>query len=203
MVWLGPGTGPRAQRTAEQAAAYARSMVGRGVYRWGTGNHLTKDDDERDCFGFAFNECYLVPRHRPGWNRGWHDADGRTPSVVDDLNVNSLIEAADHGDLELVYRTRVPAIGDLIGYPTIKTAEGLALGHIKIIVGLDRCLEWDPLLPDWTLLDTVEMCGPNGHRPGIVLGNGYDMNARDSKVRDPRDRTALLRVRGPSTAPVR
>jgi len=189
-------TGPRPQRTAAEAAAYARSMVGRGVYRWGTGNHHSKGDDERDCWGFAFCECYLVPRHRPRFNADrWRDADGRTASVVDDLNCNSGIEDADHAG-ELLRRVHIPMVGDLIAYPTIIMA-GDRYGHVKIVIGLDRLAHavWDPSKPDWSLLDTVECCGPNGHRPGIVLGNGAAMNDRDRRVKDPRDRTALLRVR--------
>lgn len=187
--------GLRPRRDAASAAAYARSMVGRGIYRLGTGNHLSKGDDERDCWGFAFCECYQVPRHRPGFNKGWIDADGRGPSIVDDLNCNSAIEDADHAG-ELFRRVHVPMIGDLIAYPTIwHPALGNAIGHVKIVFGLERCLEWDPNRPDWSLLDTVECRGPNGLRPGILLGNGHDMNVRDAVVRDPRDRTALLRVR--------
>lgn len=205
-------SGPRPLRTAEAAAAYALSMVGRGVYRWGTGDVHSKDDDARDCWGFAFNECYLVPRHRPGFNRGWRDADGRTPSIEDDLNCNSGIEDADHAG-ELFRRVHVPMVGDLIAYPTLYPStsklsavdvgrgagfsKATMYGHVMIVVGLDR-LEtevWDVNKPDWALLDTVQCCGPAEHRPGIVAGNGYDMTVRDRLVTDPRDRTALLRVR--------
>jgi len=123
-------TGPRPLRTAEQAVDYARSMVGRGVYRLGTGDINTAGDDERDCFGFAYCEAYQVRRHRPGFNRGaW-------ATVSDDLNCNSAIEDARHAG-ELFALTSRPELGALLTYPTIRLAGNPQpfIGHVGIVVG--------------------------------------------------------------------
>jgi hypothetical protein len=45
------------------------------------------------------------------------------------------------------------------------------------------------------LLDTVECCGPNGRRPGIVTGTGAEMAAHDLRWPRLEHRTAMLRVK--------
>lgn len=177
-------TGPRPRRTADQAVAYALAHVGRGVYQFGTGDIGSHDDDARDCFGFAFCEAFGVKRHRPGFNRGvWS-------TVEDDLNCNSAIEDAAHAG-ELFERLFTPMPGALILYPTIGPRQ---IGHVKLVVGVSRCREWDHDQPDWSLLDTVECAGPNGRRPGIVAGTGASMLAVDRRRSDPEHRTVMLRV---------
>lgn len=182
------------------AVATARSLVGAGVYRLGTGDCDTPIGGPSDCFGFAFCRCYGVRRHRPGFNRGWFDppsADhpqGRGPSVVDDLNSNSAIEDADH-HRELFVRTDRPEPGDLIAYPTIHLTGHPTpwIGHIAIVVDVSRVLEWDPAFPDWSLLGVVQCCGPNGRR-GILATDASHWNGHDMTWPKLEHRTALLRV---------
>lgn len=192
-------TGPRPLRSDADAVRYALAMVGRGSYRLGTGDIDTKADDQRDCFGFAVCEAFGIKRHRPGFNRGWYVAptaefpEGRTPSVVDDLNCDAAIEDADHHQ-ELFERVFTPFPGALIMYPTIHLP-GHAMpwiGHVKLIVGVSRCLEWDHERPDWALLDTVECCP--GHEHGIVRGTGLGMATHDKVWPLPHHRTAMVRV---------
>lgn len=181
-------TGPRPKFTAAQAVAQARALVGRGVYQLGTGDIDSHGDDPRDCFGFAACELFGIKRHRPGFNHGpW-------ATVEDDLNCNSAIEDADHHG-ELFERVQTPAPGILLAYPTIRLQGHVFIGHIGIVVGVSRCLEWDHDHPDYSLLDVVDCHGPNGRKPGIVLGNGTVWNRHDETRPKPEHRTAMLRVR--------
>lgn len=183
-------TGPRPKFTAAQATAQARALVGRGVYQLGAGDIDSRNDDPRDCFGFAVCELYGLKRHRPGFNRGaW-------ATVSDDLNCNSAIEDADHAG-ELFERVMTPAPGILLAYPTIHLAGRMRpwIGHICIIVGVTRCLEWDHGRPDWSLLDIVHCHGPDGRRPGITAGTGDHWNLHDHDWPKPEHRSAMLRVK--------
>lgn len=182
-------TGPRPLYDADQAVARALALVGRGVYQLGTGDASSSDDDPRDCFGFAACELFGIDRHRPGFNRGpWS-------TVEDDLNCNSAIEDADHAG-ELFERVFTPIPGALILYPTIYLPghEQPWIGHVKIVTSVSRCTEWDHDRPRYELLDTVECCGPNGRRPGIVAGTGVGMDAHDARWPKPEHRTVMLRV---------
>jgi hypothetical protein len=182
-------TGSRPRHSADEAVRHALAMVGHGVYELSAGDIDSNNDDPRDCFGFAACECYGLLRHRPGFNVGsW-------ASVSDDLNCNSAIEDADHAR-ELFERVQTPAPGVLIAYPTIRLPGHAApwIGHVKIVVGVSRCTEWDHDRPDWALLDTVECAGPNGRRSGIVAGTGAGMVDHDKLWPKPEHRTAMLRV---------
>lgn len=197
-----PNTGPRPLYSAAQAVQRAIDRVDTGVYELGTGDLIIGDDDgrpwalnntkrKRDCFGFAVCECYGIVRHRPGYNRGWTDEHGG-PTVVDDLNCNSLREEALHGE-ELAEIALTPAPGLLIMYPTIHLP-GVPhpwIGHVKIIVGVDRVTSWAPTRPDWSLLDTIE-CMP--HEPAIVRGTGAGMVAHDKLWPLPQHRTVMVRI---------
>lgn len=188
-------TAARPLHTEAEAIRHAFAMVGRGVYKLGTGDLGSNNDDERDCFGFAVCECFGIRRHEPGANRGWRDPDGRTPSVVDDWNCNAAIEDADHARQRFA-RAAQPSPGTLIMYPTIRLPGHPQpwIGHVKLVVGVERCLEWEAEHPDWSLLDTIECAGPDGRRPGIIKGNGFGMVEHDRKWPKPEHRTALLRV---------
>lgn len=177
-------TGSRPLNTAAEAVRQALALVGRGVYELGTGDIDSDGDEPRDCFGFAVCELFGIKRHRPGFNRGpW-------ASVSDDLNVNSAIEDADHAG-ELFERVFTPFPGALLGYPTIHPNGHI--GHIAIVVGVSRCLEWDHDRPDYSLLDVVQCRGPDGRRPGIVATDGSLFDHHD--FHDPEHRTAMLRVK--------
>ena len=171
------------------AVTVARSLVGTGVYQLGTGDYDTPIGGPSDCAGFAISRCYGLPRHRPGFNTGpW-------ATVADDLNCNSAIEDADH-HRELFVRAERPAIGDLIAYPTIRLAghDHPWIGHVAIVVNVMRVLEWDPAAPDWSLVDVVQCCGPNGRRPGILRTDGSHWNGHDMTWPKPEHRTVLLRA---------
>lgn len=186
-------TGSRPKYTATDAVDRARALVGRGVYTLGTGDMDSKDDDARDCFGFAFCELYGVRRHRLGFNRGpW-------ASVEDDLNCNSAIEDADHAG-ELFERVQTPAPGVLLTYPTIRIRgqDGVLhqfIGHVGIVVGVARCLEWDHDHPSYSLLDVAQCRGPNGRKPGIVATDGAVWDHHDATWPKPEHRTVMLRVK--------
>lgn len=186
-------TGPRPHYTAAAAVAQARALVGRGVYQLGTGDHTSKGDDPRDCFGFAVCELYGIKRHRPGFNTGpW-------ATVTDDLNCNSALEDAEH-DQELFELAFTPAPGILLAYPTIRLrgddgALHTFIGHIGIVTGVSRCLEWDRENPDYALLDVVQCSGPNGRRPGIRATDGSVWNRHDEVWPKSEHRTRMLRVK--------
>lgn len=182
---------PAAPRPCSAIAAVtvAKSLVGTGVYELGTGDWNTPIGGPSDCAGFAINRCYGLRRHRPGFNRGaWS-------SVEDDLNCNSAIEDADH-NRELFVRATSgpPQIGDLLAYPTVRVGGRAFIGHVAIVTGVGRLLEWDWTRPDWAALDVVQCRGPNGRRPGIVASDGSHWNDRDRMWPKPEHRTALLRL---------
>ena len=182
-------TGPWPRYAATQAVAQANALVGRGTYWLGTGDIDTSGDDRRDCFGFAVCELYGIRRHRQGFNHGpW-------ATVSDDLNCNSAIEDADHAR-ELFVRVEKPALGTLLTYPTIRL-DGhpqVWIGHIGIVVGVLRCLEWDNERPDYASLDVVQCRGPNGRKPGIIASDGAVWDHHDVTWPKPEHRTVMLRV---------
>lgn len=182
-------TGPRPKYSASEAVARARLLIGRGVYWLGTGDSDSPDDGASDCFGFAYCKAFGVKRHRAGFNRGpW-------ATVSDDLNCDSALEDADH-DRELFERIDRPELGALLVYPTIHLiGRGPWRGHIAIVVGVRRCLEWDPQHPSYTLVDVVQCHGPNGRRPGIIATDGTIWDNHDHIWPKPEHRTVILRAR--------
>jgi len=186
-------TGPRPRHSADEAVRHALAMVGRGVYELGTGDLDSNNDDARDCFGFAVCECFGLKRHRPGFNRGsW-------ASVADDLNCNSAIEDADHHRELFVHVAGPPRIGDLLCYPTFRL-EGHArpwIGHVAIVVGTERLIEWDRAWPTWSFLDVVQCAGPDGRRPGIIATDAHHWDDHDKEWPKLEHRTNLLRVVAP------
>lgn len=178
-------------RAALEALEVARSLVGTGIYWWGTGDCDTPRGARSDCAGFAPCKIYNVRRHRPGYNRGvWS-------TVEDDVNVNSLVEDARH-KRELVTIPDRPEPGDMIGYPTLHLAgEPLPLyGHIAVIESVGRVIEWDAARPDWSLLDIIQCAGPQGRNPGIFRSTAVHWNVvdRDKRRARPEWRTTLLRM---------
>jgi hypothetical protein len=172
------------------AVTVARSLVGTGVYQLGTGDCDTPIGGPSDCAGFAICRCYGLRRHRPGFNRGpW-------ASVSDDINVNSLIEDADHHRELAVRVTDRPQIGDLLAYPTIRLpGHDLPwIGHIAIVVSVDRAVHLDLARPDWEMLDVVQCRGPNGTRPGIIASTAAHWNGHDMIWPKLEHRSALLRM---------
>jgi len=189
--------------TAAEAVERALSVAGQGgEYEMGGGDYYPVGGIDlpwtrnkagglvSDCSGFAISWCYRLPRHRPGFNRGpW-------ATVSDDVNPNSAIEDADH-HRELFERLDRPELGALLCYPTFRLPghELPWIGHVKIVTGIARCLEWDAANPDWSLLDTVECMGPPGRKPGAVLGTGASLVEHDRTWPKAEHRTAMLRVR--------
>ena len=171
----------RSTVTPSEAVARALAAVGTCEYLLGP-----TQGDKKDCVGFAWELCYQMPRHIPGLNR----RGGGIGDVEDDANTNSLIGDADT-DRVLVQRLAAPEIGCLICYPTIRL-DGHPqpwIGHIGIVVGLDRYVAGD-----WSTLDTVQCCGPNGRRPGVLALPGYAFAHHDSLWPLPQHRSVLLRV---------
>jgi hypothetical protein len=184
------GTGPRPLYAPAQAVDHARALAGRGVYQLGTGDIDSSGDAPRDCFGFAFCEVYGVRRHRPGFNRG------PSSTVSDDLNCNSAIEDADHAG-ELFERVLAPEPGVLLVYPTIRIAghPDPWIGHVAIVIGVSRCIEWNPQFPSYAQLDVVQCRGPNGRKPGIVATDGAIWDQHDHNWPKPEHRSVMLRVK--------
>jgi hypothetical protein len=175
------------------AVTVARSLVGTGVYELGTGDCDTPIGGPSDCAGFAICRCYGLRRHRPGFNVGpW-------ASVTDDLNCNSAIEDADHArELFTRVTSGPPQLGDLLTYPTFSLLVGgehrTWIGHVAIVTGVSRLLEWDWTRPTWAGLDVVQCRGPNGARPGIVGTTAAHWDGHDLTWPKPEHRSVLLRV---------
>jgi len=173
------------------AVTVARSLVGTGVYELGTGDSDTPIGGASDCAGFAICRCYGLPRHRPGYNVGpW-------ASVTDDINVNSAIEDADHArELFVRVTSGPPQLGDLLCYPTFRIAAAARpfIGHVAIVTGLERLLEWDWTRPTWGMLDVAQCCGPNGRAPGIIATTASHWDDHDRLWPKPEHRSVLLRA---------
>lgn len=190
---------PRPLYTAAQAVermlALARAKTGQYVLGTGDSTGYTTRDGltGADCVIVAVYG-YGIPRHRPGYNHGsW-------ATIADDINCNSLIEDADHeGDLtERIYR---PEVGCFLTYPSVyKDGHRISIGHIELVTGVSRCLEWDVTAPDYGLLDVVACRGPNERKPAVITGTGADgpgrgFNGHDKLWPKPAHRTSMLRVK--------
>ncbi len=203
-------TGPR-PCNATEAVLRAKTIVGKGgQYVLGTGDFRpiaavygngtatgtvdlpwTEGDGGMvgsDCCGFAITWCYKLRRHRPGFNKGsW-------ASVTDDINCNSAIEDADHAG-ELFERIKRPELGALLVYPTFMLRGARFIGHVVIVTGVSRCLEWDEAAPNYGLLDVAECHGPNGHAPGVVASTGAGFTRHAALWPKPEHTTVMLRVK--------
>lgn len=171
------------------AVHIANSLVGTGIYWLGTGDCDTPKGGKSDCAGFAINKCYNIRRHRLGFNKGpW-------ASVEDDINCNSAIEDSQHKRELFEQALDVPKPGDLLTYPTfyIHGVPKPFIGHVTIVVAVPA--EWDWHLNKWAELDVVQMCGPNGHNPGIIYSSGKHWDDHDAKWPKDEHRSKLIRVR--------
>jgi len=166
----------------------AISMLGRGTYRLGTGDHDTTDE-VFDCVGFALCWCYQIKRHRPGFNKGG--------SVSDDINTDSICEdGRRHHDL--FEEVDHPELGDLLVYPSHRGGNGRVPGHASIVTGLPA--EWDPSRRDWRALTVVQCHGPNGLTPAIVQSTGLTWWRHDRLWPDELRRSRLVRLVAPRSA---
>jgi len=192
--------------SATEAVLRARLLLAAktGQYVLGTGDYRPWTDEAgnvtdwpwtsrgtmtgSDCAGFAISWCYKLRRHRPGFNKG-HWA-----TVADDLNCNSAIEDGRH-NRELFEEVLTPFPGALLLYPTIYLAgRSPFIGHVGIVSGVDRCLEWDVDAPDFTLLDVIHCCGPNGRKPAVVKSDGAIWQHHSHLWPKPEHKSVLLRA---------
>ncbi len=185
-----------------EAVQRALSLVGNGGMYWlGTGDWRPVGPMGRDvpwttnnggtgsdCAGFAISWCYKLPRHRPGLNHGaWS-------TCSDDLNCNSAIEDAEHEQDLFVIADR-PMPGDLLCYPTIYLQGHEFVGHVGIIVAVNRCAEWDPAMPAYHLLDIAQCCGPNSRQPAVIRTDGSVWDRHDHNWPKYEHRTKVLRAK--------
>jgi hypothetical protein len=173
------------------------SLVGEDFpYVLGTGDRdgcTTRKDGKRgmDCSGAAQSFAYKVKRHRPGYNRG------KWATVTDDINTNSGIEDAEHGQeiWRIVGDDADVLPGDLFAYPTIYIKVD---GELKKFIGHAQMAVKVP--QGWRRKDgfakvTVAHChGPTDRRPGVTLDNGGACDRHDAKWAKPEHRTRILRV---------
>lgn len=190
---------PRPIRTAQQAVSTALLLERQGTYHLGA----TDADAARlvfDCTSFAMRHCYGVPGHRPGYNRGWGTdwSTGESSTCEDDINSNSAIEDAMHGQDLFIPVTGRPFPGDIMAYPTIRLPGRTDpwVGHAAIVVAVDRArASWDWARPDFSLLDMMECHGPNNTTPAIRRATGVVFSAHSVSWPRPQHRSWLLRVR--------
>jgi hypothetical protein len=162
--------------TASEAVERAKEMVNNGgQYLLGTGDyHPTSGDcpwtsNEKgvgsDCAGFAICWCWKLKRHRPGFNKGeW-------ASVEDDINVNSIIEDAEHNnELAACIVAESPQPGDLLCYPTfyMPGRPRPFIGHVAIIETVSK----DYKSGRFDLLTVIQCHGPDFFKPGVVRTDG-------------------------------
>jgi hypothetical protein len=180
----------------------ALSIVGvGGQYILGTGSYVggvlppwTMRDGQigSDCAGFALCWAYKLPRHRKGYNVGTH------ATVSHDINCNSAIEDSMYGKDLFEQATGSPQPGDLLTYPTftISARDGAMrfIGHVGLVTGVSRALEWDPRWPQYELLDVAQCKGPNGRKPAVVASDGSLWSHHDAMWPKRQHRTCVLRA---------
>jgi len=174
--------------SAKRAIEIAESLVGKGIYVLGTGDCDTKDDGQYDCAGFAISKCYGLRRHRPGFNVGsW-------ATVSDDINCNSAIEDSQHKREVFEQVLDHPKPGDLLTYPTFISQGKKFIGHVVLVHTVPA--EWDWHLSRWAELGVIECRGPNGRKPGIIIGSASHFDVHDRTWPKEQHRSKLIRVRG-------
>lgn len=195
MIPARPNTGPR-PCSREEALSRMLPLVGEDFpYVLGTGDasgQTTRKDGKRgmDCAGAAQCYAYKIKRHRPGYNKGpW-------ATVTDDINTNSGIEDAEHGQelwriVECASGREEVLPGDLIAYPTIYVKGVPAIGHVQMVVKVPQF--WRPV-NGYAALTVAHCHGPTGRRPGVELGSGIACDRHDAKWTKPEHRTRVLRI---------
>lgn len=188
---------PRPRRAAPPAALEALGLVGKGVYKLGA---LDSEASRLifDCTSFSIRHCYGIPGHRSGYNAGWGTdwCTGESATVEDDINSNSAIEDALHGQDLFELALGPPRMGDILAYPTIHLRGSEFVGHAAICVGIDRARgNWDSMRPQFSLLDMVECHGPNRTTPAIRRTDGAVFDRHSTTWPKPQHRSWLLRVR--------
>lgn len=182
------------------------------MYVLGTGDYLPQRAGDSpftsnaygtgsDCAGFAICWCYMLPRHRPGYNH----ASGALATVEDDINCNSALEDARFGNRELFRLVDgVPQPGDLLVYPSFDLTDKDGnvhkfIGHVSIVVGNTRVKQWSTSKPPYYLLDVAQCKGPNGRAPAVLLTDGSIWSQHDATWPKPQHRSYVIR---PSNAPL-
>ncbi len=169
--------------TPNEARDRALSLVGRTEpYVLGTGDYRSDSPLPfttnplgygSDCWGFAGAWCYMLKRHRKGFNKGpW-------ATVSDDINCDSAIEQAEHPQatdrlFEVIERAEP---GCLLVMPSVrdpKTRKRIRIGHVWFVY--DVPAEWDTSKPQYELLDTIQ-CQASS-RPAIKRGPGPSKDGR-------------------------
>jgi hypothetical protein len=184
--------------SASEAVIRALSLVGNGgQYILGTGDYLGEGKPPwtyrdkmlgSDCAGFAICWAYKLKRHRPGFNRG------KWSTVSDDINCNSALEDAQHKQELFVLADR-PEPGVLLVYPTFTVSGKRFIGHVGIVTGLSRVAEWDPLRPQYELLDVAQCRGPNERKPAVVKTDGSLWSHHDAVWPKLQHRTWMIKAR--------
>jgi len=200
---------------ASDAVKRALSIATKGgEYFLGSGDYRPKGDSDvpwtsipgkrmgSDCAGFALSWCYQLTRHRPGYNKGaW-------ASVADDINCNSALEDAQHRAelFRLLDADERPEPGDLVLYPTftLNGSDGKShrfIGHVGIVVGTSRVVDWQPGWNHYEQLDIAQCRGPNGRKPGVVLTDGSVWSHHDSVWPKKQHRSHLIRAQTEASTP--
>lgn len=185
--------------TAEEAVTRAQKMVNKGgQYLYGTGDYqpfsssvsdridgfvdlpwtLKNGEQGSDCAGFAICWAWKLKRHRPGFNKGeW-------ASIEDDINVNSILEDAQHHQelsRGIVGEPKIPPPckpGDLLCYPTfyVKGVTRPFIGHVALIEKVP-----DGWFGGYDALTVIQCHGPDHFKPGVIRSNGYVFTQHDAK----------------------
>lgn len=163
-----------------------------------------------DCAG-AICYAYALVRHRPGFNKFAYDRFDIL-DVEDDLNTNSMIGDATHGQ-ELFVKVppgRPLQVGDVLAYPTIMltVTTGVApmqhtdwlrdddgnprkwIGHCQLVKEPRAMLSGGP----YTNAQVIQCYGPNDRRPAIRVTDAHVMDAHDDRWPLPEHRTQVLRL---------
>lgn len=170
--------------SAQEAVERAQRLVsdptlgnGQHVYWIGTGDYRGEDKGPWttnnggtgcDCHGLP-PWAYKYRRHRPGFNAGG--------SVTDWDNCDAAIEDATR-EQDLWFEVDTPAPGDILVWPSVyvkRASDGkrvrVRVGHTALVESVSRLAEWDPTFPTWSLIDVIQVHGPNGRRPAAVRTN--------------------------------
>lgn len=131
-----------------------------------------KGEQGSDCAGFAICWCWKLQRHRPGFNVGYW------ATVSDDINVNSIMEDAEHHQELALCEVFQPKPGDLLCYPTfsVKGVDRPFIGHVGFIEAVGPGYK----AGRYDLLTVIQCHGPNHFKPGVVRTDGSLFMHHDS-----------------------
>lgn len=190
--------------TPAELVARALTQRDQGEYQLGAGGYDPTDPNNCfhphyntkkigcDCSAFSIKFALKLDGHRPGFGKG------PGAHVTDYINSDSALYDARYNNEIFELVEGPPQMGDHIVTPSVfKNGKRIGIGHVRLATA-NHALEWDhAVLPrPWDRVEVVECRGPNGKRPGVIVGSAAGCARHDAKwVKVPAMWTQVIRVK--------